>query len=241
MGSGDDSLDMGTGERMSGLATAKGSSVKHKLTGEAGTERGADYTVDPGDVRDLVAEWPKAPRDVAEKLLDHYGPPNEATPTRLLWYRSGPWRRILLTSDEVVHNFPTPHTDFLTQYIDYRVPPEKASELQAFDGSVLIDRTAGEMGARCDHEAYNILTLNLAHEIITGHRTVEEAREVYAESAAAFVMGRDAPYAERLLFDPPQGETADPDEDVIGSAMASQTIEKVKDAFTSAGGRTPPG
>ncbi len=55
-----------------------------------------------------------------------------------------------LTADEVNHNFPTPHTDYLTQYVDHPVPPEKASELIAFDGSVLLDRTTAEIGARCD-------------------------------------------------------------------------------------------
>ncbi len=81
---------------------------------------------------------------------------------------------MVLTADEVVHNFPTPHTDFLTQYVDYPVPAAKASDLLAFDGSVILDRTAGQVGARCDHEAYNTLTLNLAGEIIEGRRTVAE-------------------------------------------------------------------
>lgn len=39
------------------------------------------------------------------------------------------------------------------------------SELVRFDGSVIIDRTAGEVAARCDMEAMNILTLNLVHDI----------------------------------------------------------------------------
>ncbi len=142
-----------------------------------------------------------------------------------------------LTADEVVHNFPTTHTDYLTQYVDYPVPVEKASELIAFDGSVLIDRTSGELGARCDHEAYNTLTLNLAVEIINGTRTVDDARRFYAETAAAFVMGRPAPYAEGLLFEPASEGAADPDESVIAGAMASQVGEKIKDALGM--GRVP--
>ncbi len=50
----------------------------------------------------------------------------------------------------VVHHWPTPHTDFLTQYIDYRVPPEKAHLIAMFDGSILVDRTRGEVAARAD-------------------------------------------------------------------------------------------
>jgi hypothetical protein len=45
-------------------------------------------------------------------------------------------------------HFPTAHTDFLTQYIDYRVPVDRFDDLAAFDGSCLADRTAGEAAAR---------------------------------------------------------------------------------------------
>ncbi len=94
-----------------------------------------------------------------------------------------------------------------------------------------MDRTAGQIGARCDHEAYNTLTLNLAVEILQGRRSVEDARRFFGETAAAFAMGRPAPYAEGLLFDPPNEDTADPDEAIIKSAMAHQTVEKAKDVF----------
>ncbi|WP_157937179.1 hypothetical protein [Geodermatophilus chilensis] len=141
-----------------------------------------------------------------------------------------------LTADEVLHHFPTPHTDYFTQYVDYPVDADKASELVAFDGSVIIDRTAGQIGAR-DHEAFNTLTLNLAVEIIQGGRSVEDARGLYAETAAAYSMGRDAPYAERLLFTPPTEQTADPDEAILAESMGHQMVEKVKDAFGA--GDTP--
>jgi hypothetical protein len=233
MGSKDDTLKTEAHERMGSLATTKMSAVKHKLKGN--TEHGNNYTIDPNDVEALIKDWPKAPKKVAEKLLDHYGTPNEATPTKLFWYNNGPWQRTMLTSDEITHNFPTPHTDFLTQYIKYKVPPEKVSDLVIFDGSVLVDRTAGEMGVRCDHEAFNILTFNLAHDIINGEKTVDEARKFYAESAVAYVMGRDAPYVEKLLFNVPDGNTADPDERIDPGPMAHQTGEKARDLFRNTG------
>jgi hypothetical protein len=129
-----------------------------------------------------------------------------------------------------VHNFPTPHTDYLTQYVDFPVPAERAADLVAFDGSVLVNRTAGQIGARCDHEACNVLTLNLAVEIIQGQRRVADARRFYGDNAA-FVMGRPAPYAERLLFEPARDDTADPHEAVIAPSIAEQMKEKVKDLF----------
>ncbi len=213
MGSQDDNLNMPTHERAASLATSKASANRVKAEGASRTEGGQPHRLSIADAQALVETWPEAPKKAAEKILDEYGPPNEATPTKMFWYRPGRWSRMELTADEAVHNFPTPHTDYLTQYIDYPVPAEKAAELIAFDGSVLLDRTTGELGARCDHEAYNTLTINLAAEIIAGTRTVEDARRFYAETAAAFVMGRPAPYAEGLLFDPAEpGTAADPDE-----------------------------
>jgi hypothetical protein len=75
-------------------------------------------------------------------------------------------------------------------WIDYQVPVGLVGEITRYDGSCLVDRTAGEAGARCDSEAANTITLNLMHEIVTGKRTVEEAREVYAENMAGYTMGR---------------------------------------------------
>ena len=237
MASKDDHLSIPTTERMRSLATAKAGAERLKAEGRTRSERGPRHGVALQDVRGVIESWPDAPKQVAEKLLDSYGAPHEITPTKLFWYETGPWSRMELTADEALHNFPTPHTDFFTQYVRYPVPPAKASELVAFDGSTLIDRTTGEIGARCDHEAYNTLTLNLAMEIIEGRRTVDDARRLYAESASAYAMGREAPYADGLLFTPPAGDTADPDDAVAAPSMAHQAVEKVKDAFGA--GDTP--
>ena len=229
--------DMETSERMATVAAAKADAIGHKLRDEHETEHGSQYVVDVSDVEKLIEDWPQAPRMGAKQMLEQYGVPNQATPTKLIWYRNGPWKRTIVTSYEIVLNFPTAHTDFLTQYIDYQVPVDKFDDIAAFDGSCLTDRTAGEAGARCDSEAMNMLTLNLVHDVVTGRRSVEEAREVYAENASAQTLGRSAPYTERLLFDIGVGGTGDPDEAMLAGAMAHQTVEKAKDAL---GADTPP-
>lgn len=219
------------------MLAVKAAAQRIKAEGRSQEVFDRDLTVHIEEARSLVEDWPEAPRMAAQQLLDRYGPPHEATPGRMSWHGIGPWTRMELTADQILHDFPTPHVDFFTQYIRYRVPPAKAAELAAFDGSVLVDRTAGELGSRCDHEAFNTLTLNLAVEIVQGQRSVEDARRLYAETAAAYVMGRPAPYAERLLFTPPEGGTADPDESAMGAEMLEQMVEKAKDAF--GGGEVP--
>ncbi len=51
------------------------------------------------------------------------------------------------------------HTDLLEQFIDYKVPLDKYDDLAKFDGSVGVNRTKGELSARCDAEAHNLLAL----------------------------------------------------------------------------------
>jgi hypothetical protein len=154
--------------------------------GEHETEGKAFLTVERADVEQIIDSWPEAQQNVARQMLAKYGPPNEATPTRLFWHNNRPWKRTELTSDAVVHHWPAPHTDFLTQYINYRVPPELTHLITMFDGSILVDRTRGEVAARCDSEAANVLGLNMVHELVAGKRTVEEARHTSEQSTVAY-------------------------------------------------------
>jgi hypothetical protein len=222
--------DIPTGQRMKHVGAAMVSSMTHELSGNTQPDqKGAAYTLEQSEVEALIEEWPTGPRESARQMMKQYGPPNEGTPVRLIWYNNGPWKRTEVTSDEITHNFPAPHTDFISNWIDYHVPVERFADLARYDGSCLMDRTAGEAGARCDSEGANMVTLNLMHEIIVGKRTVEEAREKYSEQMAAYMLGRPAPYAERLLFDPPEGGTVDLDEATIAGEMAGQMGQKAKD------------
>jgi hypothetical protein len=165
-----------------------------------------------GAVDSILANWKPQPRDLARVLITKYGPPHEVTQSRLMWYNNGPWKRTELLNAEIPHNFPSPHNDMLQQVIDYRVPPDKVAEVLAYDGSILIDRTRGEMAARCNSEEMNTLALNLAHDIITGQRTVEAARETYSSTVSQSAPGIAVPLMDKLQFITAVGPTADPDQ-----------------------------
>ncbi len=45
------------------------------------------------------------------------------------------------------HHFPASHHDSVESVIDYRVPAEEFSALAEFDGSVIVERPAGEVSA----------------------------------------------------------------------------------------------
>ena len=160
-----------------------------------------------------VADWPVAAREAAQAITEKYGPPLEMTESMVTWGPAGPWKRTVVYREEVPHDFPMAHTDVLEQFIDYRVPVELFDDLAEYDGSVIAERTKGELSARCDIEGANFLALNLAHEIVTGEISVEDAREKYLEQVRAMKAGEPAPYTEKLLFEP-QTNTADPDKPI---------------------------
>ncbi len=113
--------------------------------------------------------------------------------------------------DEVQHNFPMPHPDYLAQTVKHKVPADKLDELFDYDGSVWFHRTRGELTAQCDVEEMNLLALNLAHDIVMGKRTVADARAFYGKTAMAFKGGdKSSPYTKGLMFQT-NPAAADPD------------------------------
>ncbi len=164
-----------------------------------------------------IRGWPEKSREAAELVIEKYGEPDESTESQLTWHKPGPWKRIVASRTFHQHDFPAPHVDAVESFIDYRVPPERFSELARFDGSVIVERTAGEVSARCHDEEANFLALNLMHDIVTGMKTADEARAYYAKEFVDYRRGKPTPYMEGLRFEP-GADTPDPDQRVLSDA-----------------------
>jgi hypothetical protein len=175
------------------------------------------------DLSKATQSWPMDARKALDMTVQKYGQPDEVTSERVVWNDNGPWKRTIITKEEAQHAFPAPHKDVLEQVIDYRVPPEKFDELAMYDGSVIAERTKGELSARCDMEEANFLALNLAHDVVTGAKSVDQAREYYARAIMDLKMGKKDPYVQKLQFSPQQ-RTADADR----PAPMRQAMEKPK-------------
>ena len=167
-----------------------------------------------------VSSWPERPRLAVKEMTAKYGAPLEVSSEAMIWHNAGPYKRIMVTKKEIPHDFPAPHMDFLEHTISYNVPIDKIDDLVAYDASMTINKTQGEMSARCDLEGHNILTLNLARDIIDGKITVEQARKSFGENVVADFGGKHPAYVEQLQFTPPTENVLFPDKPVIpGSAM----------------------
>lgn len=168
----------------------------------------------------IYSEWPETSRKVAKKMVGKYGEPDEMTKTRLIWFKTGPWKRTIVYKEEVPHHFPKEHVDVLEQTIDYQLPVDKYDEITAYDGSVFAERTKGELSARCDMEAANYLAINLAHDIATGKKSVKAAREEYARNVMALMEGNEPEYTQGFAFSLPKGDQRDPGETVMDQVTA---------------------
>lgn len=165
--------------------------------------------------KDVIANWAPNPKKVAEEVMSKYGEPDVNSPKMLVWYNNGPWKRTVLHVEEAPHKFPKPHTDMLQQFIDYKVPPAKFDEVAMYDGSVVAERTVGEISARCDKEEMNFLAINLANDVATGKKTVQQARNYYTRAVMDFMKGKMDPYVQKLQFNVPKSGTGDPDKTTV--------------------------
>ncbi len=184
---------------------------------------------DRAAVEKILADWPNRPKLGAQQMLEKYGVPQEATSEQLIWHNQGPYKLITVTKAEHHHDFPKPHMDYMEHTINYAVPAEKAEALSAYDGSLTFDRTKGEMSARCDLEGHNILTLNLAHDIVTGKLNAEQAREEFGKHVVADMKGKNPAYVTELQFKPESEAVAFVDVPVIpGSSKRPEGMAKIQ-------------
>ncbi|WP_296622132.1 hypothetical protein [Marivirga sp.] len=161
---------------------------------------------------DDMEGWSDASKMAVMSMKKKYGEPVEKNSEMMMWKKTGQWKQTVVYAQEFDHDFPLPHTDVMQQWIDHEVPPKKFTELANFDGSVVANRTNGVISARCDLEGANFLAINLAHDIIEGNKSVENAREFYATAMKEMINGGKPDYIQKLQFDVSSGNTAFTDE-----------------------------
>lgn len=171
-------------------------------------------------VATITESWPEASKAAVNAMNAKYGLPASVSEDMIVWNNTAPFKRTIVYKEEINHLFPMQHKDILQQVVDYRVPLDKITALNKFDGSLIVDRTKGELASRNEKEEMNILALNLADKIVKGEMTVEKARREYSKNAEAFAAGTTSPMISSLNFTT-SGNTSDPD-----TMMQSQTEEQ---------------
>jgi hypothetical protein len=182
---------------------------------------------------EIIESWPEESREAAQLVIDKYGEPHEATDSFLTWHGVGPWKRMVASKAFYQHDFPAPHIDSVESVLDYRVPPELFTPLAQFDGSIVCERTAGEVSARCHDEEANNLALNLMHDIVTGAKDVEQARAYYAKEFADYRRKQPTPYMDELRI-PSTGDGPDRDTRVLSDEELERAKEEGRESSRAA-------
>ena len=211
-----------TGVGVLGLGSAFGSTASEHQGNETDTSGTQDTDSESDsqgyDAEEILDDWPEKQTETAREMMDKYGDPDEAVPSRLMWHQEDDdsrWKHTTVLRDAVQHDFPVEHPDYLEQTVDLYIPPHHYDKVAKFDGSVILERTRGEVTARCDKEAMNMLAINLTYELAFTSMTVEEARRAYAEDATAFMNGDEPDRTQDFQFQEPLDEERDPDTTVV--------------------------
>lgn len=179
------------------------------------------------DVTAIIDKWPVEAKEAAQLVIDAYGQPDEICDSMIVWNKPGSWKRIIAYKDFDKHDFPAPHIDCIESFIDYVVPSDILSSLNTFDGSVVVNRTRGEISARCHDEQANNLALNLAHDIVAGKKTTQEARNYYAYEFLAYRKKEPTPYMDKLHFEA-STSGGDPDTRLLNDEQLSKAVDEGK-------------
>lgn len=175
--------------------------------------------------KEIARSWSEEQAKIVGTLVDKYGEPDVSGDTMLVWNERGRWKRITATKEAHKHDFPFPHTDFVENETAYKVPPSKAGDLARFDGSIIVRRTDGTIAAKCHDEEANYLAINLAHDVVTGAKSVDEARQAYLDIMIDYRAKKPTPYMEELQF-PEWEDTGQRDVQMATSEQMQQEAQK---------------
>ena len=97
----------------------------------------------------------------------------------MTWYGPGDWKKTVLHRSDA---------------------GGKAADVRSFDDRITVDEKRGEMTVRSDSEKTNYVAANLAHEVASGFKTPEQARNFYGKELRLADSGKSSSYLDSLRF-----------------------------------------
>lgn len=149
----------------------------------------------------VTENWSDYSRLQAARLMEEYGPPDKVGHAELVWNDKGVWKRIRVWDVTPYYDSNTGSPN-LEQTVSYPVLPETRAQLAALGRKVQVSSDGTELSARGTSETANLLSLNLAEEILAGRRSPADAARFYESMINLSISGKSSPYLERLLFTP---------------------------------------
>lgn len=125
----------------------------------------------------------------ADRLLDlvkEFDNPSFLNPKRggsAVWnkehLKGTPFERIEIKDEQIIHDKPKKHTDFLYSYYKIDIPEHKIGGLKKISNSIAYDPLKKIMTARCHDIKPNVVTHWIVKKYAEGHLEIDEAVGMY--------------------------------------------------------------
>lgn len=136
------------------------------------------------DAKDVLEQFEcEQASDYGFKLIEAFGQPDGAMYNQLYWKKADQMRHITLKDEQIEHNFPKEHLDFVYSSWEMEVPEHLHSLFAYVTGSIIIDGLKSLVTARCGTLHANATTLQFVKDVIDGKapQQLEEAKQEYAD------------------------------------------------------------
>lgn len=163
----------------------------------------------------LTSGWPDSAVTAAKEMVVRYGEPTEVTRDSLLWKNVPVFKRIIVHREVYSNRFPLLHQTPLEHVVNYDAKEGRIEDVSEYDGSIVFDRTRGEVSVSGENESMNILSINLAHNIMQGNMTPSQARIENGKETMNYLNGNRTAMTQALQFG-----------NQINTADAGETITK---------------
>jgi hypothetical protein len=126
------------------------------------------------------------PKKRLRTLIKDYGPPSTIDPTPkgfAVWNRDllqgTPFERIEIRDEQIPHDKPRPHVDFLYSYYHVEIPSHLAKTLHLISNSITYDPLKKLMSSRCHCMKGNIVTHWIVKQYANYQLSIDEAGNMH--------------------------------------------------------------
>lgn len=146
-----------------------------------------------------IRNWAEPYRAAAAKLIENYGPPDQAFGSVLVWHGKGAWKRTAVWAPDPDL---APGGDFIEQAVAYPVPMRRLQALASFSGKIRVAADGRGFSVRSGSEEESYLLANMAQGVIEGSHNAYIARENFRRALELSAAGKNVPVVYGLQFTP---------------------------------------
>lgn len=128
------------------------------------------------------------PKDRYKDVVNEFGEPDYVQSKRggmAIWSdstlksRGHCWDQVLMLDEQIPHEKPGPHVDFLYSWYSLYVPDDKVNDVRDISESITYDPLKRQVRGRCHFMGANAATVLLAKRVATGEMSIKDAKDNY--------------------------------------------------------------